>query len=81
MRASDARQVRAVDDLRMLDPPAPVRPIFAVQPFVGADDLRVGGIANGVRGDLEPACRCGVLSRPQLGVACSRLPVVSGLSA
>ena len=76
------RQVRAIDDLRMFDPPAAVRAIFAVQPFIGADDLRVGGVADRVRRDLETVRRRRVVQRAQLGVRMELVARgVSGLSA
>jgi len=57
---ADPRQVGAINDLRMLDPPAAVETIFRVQPLVRADDLRIGCIADGVRRNLKTA-RCRII--------------------
>ena len=57
-----------IDDLDMLDPPAAVARIFLAELLVGADHLRVGGIADGVDGDLEAAVAAASRLLEQLGV-------------
>jgi hypothetical protein len=64
----EARDVRRVDDLEMLDPPAPVGAILLRQLLVDRNDLRVGGIADRVGRDLEARRRGVVCKRKQLGV-------------
>ena len=80
MAAPDPWKVGAVDDLRMLDPPAAIGPIFAVELFVDADHLRVRGIADGMGRELESGAAALSSCASKLGVEWSWLPVVPGAS-
>ena len=78
---SEARNVGRIDDLEMLDPPAPVVAVLLRQRLVDGDDLRIGGIADRVGRDLEArrGRRFGEFSISASEWNCS--PRVSGLSA
>ena len=74
----EARQVGRIGDLQMLDPPAPRRAIAFGQTFVRPDDLRIGGITDGVDRELIAARRRQTGLFRQLGIGQERQPARSG---
>ncbi len=66
---AETRQVRRIDDLGMLDPPAAVALIGLGEFVDGVEHLRIGGVANGVDRDLEAVHGGAAHQVLQLGVA------------
>ncbi len=67
--APEARQVRRVDDLGMLDPPAPVAFVGVRQFLDRGQQFGIGGVADRVDGDLEIVHRRPAHLVLELGVA------------
>ena len=66
----------------MLDPPPPVAAVFRAELFIDADNFRIGGIADGVNGDLESAGGRLVGVGQHVRLASARgVPRVEGMSA
>ena len=66
--ATEAGNVGDVDDLRMLDPPAPVAGVGPRQLLDSAQHLRVGGVADRVHRELEAVHRGAAHQVAELGV-------------
>jgi len=64
-----SRNVRRVDDLDMLDPPAAVAGVGLGKLFEGPDDLCIGGVADGVDSQLETHAGGFACLRAQFGVS------------